>query len=64
MTHDDHAALVQVINRLVDLHAQQRRAREEADQEQVDAVQRQIDAAQAERIEILRRTEPEDEPLL
>lgn len=64
MNYDDHVALVQVINRLVDLHARQRRAREEVDQAQIDAVQAQIDEAQAERMEILRRTEPEDEPLL
>jgi hypothetical protein len=64
MTNDDHAALIEVKGRLVELHAQQSKAKEESDWSQFYAVQAKIDAAEAEQIEIMRRTEPEDTPKL
>jgi hypothetical protein len=64
MTNDDHAALIEVKGRLVELHAQQNEAKEAADWSQFHKIQAMIDAAEAERIEITRRTEPEDTPKL
>jgi len=64
MTKDDHAALIEVKGRLIELHAQQSEAEEAADWNRLNQVQAEIEAAEAERIEIMRRTEPEDTPKL
>jgi hypothetical protein len=64
MTNDDHAALIEVKGRLVELHAQQSGAKEASDWARLNEIQAQIDAAEAKRIEIMRRTEPEDTPKL
>jgi hypothetical protein len=64
MTNDDHAALIEVKGRLDELHAQQSRAKEVLDWARLNEIQAQIDAAEAERTEIMRRTEPEDTPKL
>jgi hypothetical protein len=64
MTHDDHAALIEVGGRLVELLALQDEAREASDWSQLNEVQAQIDAAEAARAEIIRRTSPEDMPKL
>ena len=50
--------------RLDELHAQQSRAKEVLDWARLNEIQAQIDAAEAERTEIMRRTEPEDTPKL
>jgi hypothetical protein len=64
MTHDDHAALIEVKARLAELRAREREAEDAADWAQLSKVQAGIDAADAERTDILRRTAPEDEPRL
>jgi hypothetical protein len=64
MTHDDHAALIEVTGRLDALRAQQSEAREASNWSQFNDVQAQIDAAEAARAEIIRRTSPEDVPKL
>jgi hypothetical protein len=61
MTNDDHAALIEVKGRLDELLARQSEAEDAAARSQLQA---QIDAAEAERVEILRRTHPEDMPKL
>jgi hypothetical protein len=61
MTNDDHEALIEVKGRLDELRARQDEAEDAADRSQLQA---QIDAAEAERVEILRRTHPEDMPKL
>jgi hypothetical protein len=64
MTNDDHALLIEVKDRLIELHAEQSDAREASDWVRFQQAQVEIDAADAERVEIMRRTEPEDEPQL
>ena len=64
MTNDDHAALIEVKGRLDELYAQQRSADEASDLAQLNEIQAEIEAAEAERINIMRRTEPEDTPKL
>jgi hypothetical protein len=64
MTNDDHAALIEIKAQLNQLYEQRRGAREAADWTQFHDLQAKIDAADAERVEILRRTAPEDEPRL
>ncbi len=64
MTNDDHAALIEVKHRLAELSAQQSEAQDASDWTQLHEVQAQIEAAGAELVEIMRRTEPEDEPRL
>jgi uncharacterized membrane protein (DUF106 family) len=64
MTNDDHAALIEVKGRLVELQAQQNKAKEASDWSRLYEIQAKINAAEAERIEIMRRTEPEDTPKL
>lgn len=64
MTNDDHALLIEVKDRLVELQAEQSEAKEASDWVQFQQARVDIDAADAERVEIMRRTEPEDEPLL
>ncbi len=61
MTNDDHAALIEVKGRLDELRARHGEAEDAAARGQLQA---QIDAAEAERVEILRRTHPEDMPKL
>ena len=62
MNADDHAALIEVNARLARVRAQQEAAERAGDQTRLRAVQAEIDKAAALRTEILRRTEPEDEP--
>ena len=62
MTKDDHAALIEVKGRLLELRAQHGEAKAVSNWRQLQAVEAQIDAAEAEQIDIMRRTEPEDEP--
>jgi hypothetical protein len=64
MTNDDHAALIEVKGRLEELHVHYSGAKEASDWARLNEIQAQIDAAEAERIEIMRRTEPEDTPKL
>ncbi|HVH79608.1 MAG TPA: hypothetical protein VM782_09485 [Stellaceae bacterium] len=64
MTNDDHAALIEVKHRLAELSRRQNEAKEAADWIQFREVQAKIDAADAELVAIMRRTEPEDEPRL
>jgi hypothetical protein len=64
MTNDDHAALIEIRGRLTQLYAQQREAEEASDLAQFHALQAEIAAVDAERVEIMRRTAPEDEPRL
>jgi hypothetical protein len=64
MTNDDHAALIEVKGRLDELHAQRSSAKEASDSALLKEIEAQIDAAEARRIEIMRRTEPEDTPKL
>lgn len=64
MTNDDHAALIEVKGQLDALHAQHKSAKQESDSARLKEIQAQIDAAEARRIEIMRRTEPEDTPKL
>ena len=64
MTKDDHAALIEVKGRLLELLAQHGEAKAASNWRQLQAVEAQIDAAEAEQIDIMRRTEPEDEPSL
>jgi hypothetical protein len=64
MTNDDHAALIEVKGRLVELSARQSQAKDASDWAQFHDVQAEIEAAGAELVEIMRRTEPEDEPRL
>ena len=64
MTKDDHAALIEVKGRLTELRAQHGEARAASDWEQVQAVEAEIHAAETQRVDIMRRTEPEDEPSL
>jgi hypothetical protein len=64
MTNDDHAALIELKGRLVELRARQHHAREASDWARLNEIEHQIDAAEAEQVEILRRTEPEDTPKL
>jgi hypothetical protein len=61
MTNDDHAALIEVKGRLDELRARQGEAEDAAARSRLQA---QIDAAEAERVELLRRTHPEDMPKL
>jgi hypothetical protein len=61
MTYEDHAAFIEVKGRLQELRALQSDAREALDLSQLQA---QIDAAEAEQVEIMRRTHPEDVPKL
>jgi hypothetical protein len=61
VTNDDHAALIEVEGQLDELRARHSEAQDAADRSQLQA---QIDAAEAERVEILRRTHPEDMPKL
>jgi hypothetical protein len=56
MTHDDHAALVEVGGRLTELRAQRDEARERADWRQFRELQAEIDSAEGVRTGILRRT--------
>jgi hypothetical protein len=64
MTTDDHAKLLEVKYRLAELSRRQSEAEAASDWPQFHAVQNQIAAADAELVEIMRRTEPEDEPRL
>jgi hypothetical protein len=64
MTNDDHAALIEVKGRLDELHVQYSGAKEASDWARLNEIQAQIDATEAKRIEIMRRTEPEDTPKL
>ena len=64
MTNDDHAALIEVKHRLAELSVRQGEAQDAADWPRVDEMQAEIDAAGAEIVAIMRRTEPEDEPRL
>jgi hypothetical protein len=64
MTHDDHAALIEVKGRLAELRARRDEAREASDWSQFRELQAEIDAAEAARAEIMRRTSPEDMPKL
>jgi succinate dehydrogenase/fumarate reductase flavoprotein subunit len=64
MTNDDHAALIEVKHRLAELSARQSEAKDASDWTELLEVQAKIEAADAELIEIMRRTEPEDEPRL
>ena len=64
MNTDDHARLIEVKTRRAELSRRRSEAEATADWPQVDAVQAEIAAADAELVEILRRTEPEDEPRL
>ena len=61
MTNDDHAALIEVEGQLDELRARRSEAQDAAGRSQLQA---QIDAAEAEWVEILRRTHPEDMPKL
>ena len=64
MTTDDHAKLLEVKYRLAELSRYRREAEAAADWPRVHAMQDEIAAADAERVELMRRTEPEDEPQL
>jgi hypothetical protein len=64
MTNDDHAALIELKGRLAELRARQDEAKEASDWAQLHEVQAKIEATGAELVEIMRRTEPEDEPQL
>jgi hypothetical protein len=64
MTNDDHAALIEIKARLDQLSEQRTIARDAADWGQFHDLQAEIEAADAERVELLRRTAPEDEPRL
>jgi hypothetical protein len=61
VTNDDHAALIEVEGQLDELRGRHGEAEDAADRSQLQA---QIDAAEAERVDILRRTHPEDMPKL
>jgi hypothetical protein len=62
MNADDHAALIEINNRLAWVRAQQEAAERAGDHARLHAMQAEIDKAAALRTELLRRTEPEDEP--
>jgi hypothetical protein len=64
MTHDDHAALIEVRDRLVELRAQRDEAREGSNWIEFRELQAEIDSAEAARTRIMRRTSPEDMPKL
>jgi hypothetical protein len=64
MTHDDHAALIEIKGRLVQLRAQRDEAREGSNWSQFRELQAEIDAAEGARTGIMRRTSPEDMPKL
>ena len=64
MTTDDHAKLLEVKYRLIELSRRQSEAEAASDWSQLRAMQDQIAAADSELVEIMRRTEPEDEPHL
>lgn len=64
MTNDDHAALIEVKGLLIELHAQRSGAEEASDWARLNEIQARIDVAEAQQIEIMRRTEPEDTPKL
>jgi hypothetical protein len=64
MTHDDHAALIEIRNRLEELRAQREEARDGSNWSQFRELQAEIDSVEGARIEIMRRTSPEDIPKL
>jgi hypothetical protein len=64
MTNDAHAALIEIKVRLDQLYERRTIARDIADWNQFRHLQAEIEAADAQRVEFLRRTEPEDEPRL
>lgn len=64
MTTDDHARLLEVKYRLIELGRRQSEAEAASDWSKLRAMQDEIAAADAELVEIVRRTEPEDEPRL
>ena len=64
MTHDDHAALIEIRNRLEELRAQREEARDGSNWSQFRELQAEIDSVEGARNEIMRRTSPEDIPKL
>jgi len=60
MTHDDHAELIEIRNRLEELRAQREEAREGSNWSQFRELQAAMDSAEGARMEIMRRTSPED----
>jgi hypothetical protein len=64
MTNDDHAVLIELKGRLIELRAAESAAREASDWAQCVQLQAEIAFADAKRVEVLRRTEPEDVPKL
>jgi hypothetical protein len=64
MNYDDYAALIEIRGRLDELRSLQDGAKSAADWGRFNAVQAQIEAAEAEELHIMRRTEPADDPKL
>jgi regulator of PEP synthase PpsR (kinase-PPPase family) len=64
MTHDDHVALIEIRNRLQEVRAQRDEARDGSNWSQFRELQAEIDSVEGTRIEIMRRTPPEDTPKL
>jgi hypothetical protein len=64
MNHDDHAMFIEVKAQLEELRTQQAAAQNASAWDAVQRLQTEIEHAEAQCIEILRRTEPEDVPKL
>jgi hypothetical protein len=64
MTNDDHARLLELKHRRAELSRRQSEAEAASDWPRFHAMEAQIAAADAELVELMRRTEPEDEPRL
>jgi hypothetical protein len=64
MNHDDHVALIEIKGQIEKLLTQRRQATIASDWVSVDKLQAHIEDAEAKRIAIIRRTEPEDAPKL
>jgi hypothetical protein len=60
MTNDDHATLIEIKDRLIELHAAESAAKEASDWARCQQLQAEIAFADTKRVEVLRRTEPED----
>jgi hypothetical protein len=64
MNHDDHAMFIEVKAQLEELRTRQAEAQDASAWAAVQRLQAEIEHAEAQCIEILRRTEPEDIPNL